>query len=159
MNAFADVGQQSSSSVTDITTASVDHNKTSQLKPSVANTKFPRGVYPQRESNISLTGSRDDNHNNDDQIQPYRLKLGVLTSSGTQLSSTMSHNDDSKTEEISHSSAVVQLHPGDDDHLGGDAHLGGKQQEAGEIPDELDWLLNKGVTPAEMHAAATVIQK
>ena len=153
MNAFADVGQQSSSSVTDITTASVDHNKTSQLKPSVANTKFPRGVYPQRESNISLTCSKDDNHNDDDQIQPYRLKLGVLTSSGTQLSSTMSHNDDSKTEETSHSSAVVQLHPGDDDHLGG------QQQEAGEIPDELDWLLNKGVTPAEMHAAATVIQK
>ena len=158
MNAFADVGQQSSSSVTDITTASVDHNKTSQLKPAVANTKFPRGVYPQRESNISLTGSRDDNHNDDDQIQPYRLKLGVLTSSGTQLSSTMSHNDD-KTEGTSHSSAVVQLHPGNDDHLGGDAHLGGKQQEAGEIPDELDWLLKKGVTPAEMHTAATVIQK
>lgn len=157
LNAFDDLGQQSSCSATESTTVTVDNNKTTstQLKPSVAKTKFPRGVYPQRESNISLPDSSDDAQYDDNDIQPYRLKLGVLTSSGTQLSSNLSHNEDNKTEETSHSSsAVVQLHPGGDDHL-----QGTKQQEPGKVPDELDWLLQKGVTPTEMHAAATVIQR
>ena len=153
MNTFDDIGQQSSCSATESTTATVDHNKTTQLKPSVANTKFPRGVYPQRESNLSLPGSTDDAHHDDNHIQPYRLKLGVLTSSGTQLSSNLSRNEAGKIEETSHSSAVVQLRPGGDDHLGA------KQQEAGKVPDELDWLLKKGVTSPEMHTAATVIQR
>lgn len=146
------VGRQSSNnSYTDSTAAAAsDHNSTSlQIKPSVANTKFPKGVYPQRESNQSLgTVSRDDDHVHHDAIQPYRLKMGVITSSGTHLSSNAVHEDKS--------TAVVQLQPASDEL---DSINITKVQEAGRIPDELDWLLKKGVTGARMHTAATVIQK
>lgn len=147
------VAQQSSSNVTESTAAITDH-KTTQLKPSVANTKFPRGVYPQRESNLSLTSSKDDSHHmhDDNHRQPYRLKLGVLTNNETQLCSNPSH-DHNELEELSQSTAVVQLQPGGEDHLNAN------QLQAGKIPNEFEWLLEKGVTPAELHTATTVIQK
>ena len=130
-----------------------DHNITS-LKPSVANTKFPRGVYPQRESDLSLTVSSGKDGSQQDHMQPYRLKLGVITSSGTKLYPTYaaaSHDDD-KLEE---STAVVQLHP----VASGDNAEDHNIKETAKIPDEFDWLLKKGVTGAEINTAATVIQK
>lgn len=122
-----------------------------QIKPSVAKTKFPKGVYPQRESNVSLTISED--RDDPDHIQPYRLKLGVITSSGTQLCSNLLHHNDKVDKPSQSTAAVVQLQSsGNEDHLS-------KEHEAEEIPDKLEWLLKKGLTAAEIHKAATVIQK
>ena len=150
------LGLQLSSSATESTTTTADDKTTLKIKPSIANTKFPKGVYPQRESNLSLPAtSGKDQH---DDIQPYRLKLGVITASGTHLYSNDVLRDNDKLQE---STAVVQLYPhaaataaNDDDNTERD-----RDQETGKIPDELDWLLKKGVTGPEMHRKATVIQK
>ena len=135
--------------------AAADLKTTSLIKPSVANTKFPKGVYPQRESNLSLTVSRKDDSQYD-HVQPYRLKLGVITSSETKLYpyATGASHDDDKLEE---STTVVQLHPVATSSDNAKDHINSK--EAGKIPNEFDWLLKKGVTGTEMHTAATVIQK
>ena len=149
------LGLQLSSSATESTTAAAD-DKSTLIKQyaSVANTKFPKGVYPQRESNLSLPATSDkDQH---DYVQPYRLKLGIITASGTHLYPNDALRDNDKLQE---STAVVQLYPraattDDDDNT---EH--NRDQETGKIPDELDWLLKKGVTGAEMHGKATIIQK
>ena len=160
-NIIAPAGQQqsSSSSSAHVTTAAADHNTATslQIKPSVANTKFPRGVYPQRESNQSLpitAGSKDDSHH--DHVQPFRLKLGVVTSSDPHLYASHDPIHDNDKLEESTAAAVVQIHP---TATTGEDHINIKEQEAGKIPEELDWLLKKGVTGAQMHTAATVIQK
>lgn len=154
------IGDQSRGSINEsASTTAADHKTISlQIKPSLANTKFPKGVYPQRESNSALAiGSED--HCDNNQIQPYRLKMGVLTSSGTQLRSNIVRSDDNaEHKELAQSAsaggAVVQLRPGG----GGEDQLS-KVVDVGGIPDELDWLLKKGFTAPEIHAAGTVIQK
>jgi len=149
-------GQQSSCSVTESTAADADNKTPFQIKPSVAKTKFPKGVYPQRESNASLTISEDHGQRDAHHIQPYRLKLGVITSSGTQLCPNLLHNEvDDELKELSQSTAaVVQLQSGDNQN-----HLSKEHEAANEIPDKLNWLLKKGLTAAEIHKSATVIQK
>ena len=149
------LGLQLSSSATESTTAAADDKNTLKIKPyaSVANTKFPKGVYPQRESNLSLPATSDKDQHDD--LQPYRLKLGVITASGSHLYPNDALRDNNKLQE---STAVVQLYPRaattDNDNTGHN-----RDQETGKIPDELDWLLKKGVTGTEMHGKATVIQK
>lgn len=153
---FVNVGQQSSSSVTE-PAAAVDLKTTSlQIRPAVANTKFPKGVYPQRESNLSIavTGKDDSQH---DHVQPYRLKLGVITSNGAKLHPYLSYassgSHDHDDDKLKESAAVVQLHPVVSSNNAED-HFNSK-----EAPDGFDWLLKKGITGAEMHSAASVIQK
>ena len=136
------------------TADSVTAASNTKLRPSVAKTKFPRGVYPQRESNISLNGADDDDKNNG--LQPYRLNLGLLTSSGTQLCPAFSTTATTTTTTESHNpidNTVVQLQSGKEDHLIGQPVVDG------DIPDELEWLTQKGLSSQQIHKAATVIQK
>ena len=138
----------SSSKIADSVTAT--SNK--KLGPSVAKAKFPRGVYPQRESKMSLNGTDDDGKNNG--LQPYRLNLGLLTSSGTHLCPAFSTMATTTTE--SHDpkdNTVVRLLSGKEDHLVSQPVV------AGDIPDELEWLTQKGLSSQQIHKAATVIQK
>jgi len=137
----------SSSKITDSSAAT----SSTKLTASVAKTKFPKGVYPERESKMSLTADRGDNSN---ELQPYRLNIGLLTSSGTHISAAASPSVSAKTE--SHDpiadDTVVQLQSGKADHLV-------SQPVADDIPDELEWLTQKGLSPQQIHKAATVIQK
>jgi len=129
-----------------------------KLRPSIAKAKFPRGVYPQRESKMSLNDADNDSKNNG--LQPYRLNLGLLTSSGTRLcpapftANTTNTTTTSTTE--SHDprdNTVVQLQSGKEDHLISQPVV------YDDITDELEWLTQKGLTSQQIHKAATVIQK
>ena len=101
-----------------------------------------------------MTGKEDSEH---DHMQPYRLKLGVITSSGAKLDPYLSYassgSHDHHDDKLEESSAVIQLHPIASGNNAED-HSSSK-----EIPDGFDWLLKKGVSGAELHSAASVIQK
>ena len=138
----------SSSKTADSADAAASNTK---LRPSVAKAKFPRGVYPERESKMSLTGADSNDKNNE--LQPYRLNLGLLTSSGTHLCpAPTSTTATTESHDPKDTNTVVQLQSGKVDHLV-------SQPVVDDVPEELEWLIQKGLSSQQIHKAATVIQK